>query len=470
MMSGLFAVPFLERVVYGLLKLVLIVARLSIGRFSIPLCSMADYMIGLLDQERYAEVRALLSHSVRKAVSRILRSPSGGAEQRQHYASLTPERMQGFLHAGSQSFPSGVKRSLLVVIPHLKLGGAEVLMLSILKRLAQTWRISILTTSPDSHAMAPAFAEVAHDIFHLPDMLNETDWQSFAQALISTRMMTHAFSSGSAWGLAAIAHIKALQPGFKHIHLIHNEIPDTPFRTALALQASIDRFVVVSSRVSIALQNYGIAGDKITQIENGIDTEVVFNPACVDSARFRERVDLDERPILLWIGRLSEEKRPLLFLDALEIIVKRVDVQAVMIGGGPLEDAVRSRISSGVLAQCARLVPPVGRDMLGAYYAIADMLVLTSRVEGMPLVVLEALAMGCPVAATDVGDIARVVENGHNGFLVDAGRVMDMVPPLIEILEQKRFDAKRDEIRRRFCATSYLEAKMLDAYQSVFER
>jgi glycosyltransferase involved in cell wall biosynthesis len=150
-------------------------------------------------------------------------------------------------------------------------------------------------------------------------------------------------------------------------------------------------------------------------------------------------------------------------------VAARSDIHVIMVGTGPLEPEVRRRIAGGPLKDRATLVPRQPREQLAGQYAMADMLVLTSQVEGMPLVVLEALAMGCPVAATDVGDVAHVVTPGRNGFLVDAGQPLAMVQPLIDAITTGRYAGSRAAIRRDFCASAHNEAAMLAAYAQVLE-
>jgi glycosyltransferase involved in cell wall biosynthesis len=72
----------------------------------------------------------------------------------------------------------------------------------------------------------------------------------------------------------------------------------------------------------------------------------------------------------------------------------------------------------------------IERGKIGAVYAAADVLVLTSATEGLPFTVLEAMATGCPVIATDVGDLATVIEHGVNGFLVPADRPSELASAL----------------------------------------
>ena len=104
---------------------------------------------------------------------------------------------------------------------------------------------------------------------------------------------------------------------------------------------------------------------------------------------------------------MSEEKRPELFVELVASVARTTPVDGLMIGEGPLAETIDRKIVreglAGILSRC----PFMPREDVRGAYAAADLLVLTSTVEGMPLVVLEALSMGCPVASTRVGNVAR---------------------------------------------------------------
>jgi glycosyltransferase involved in cell wall biosynthesis len=124
---------------------------------------------------------------------------------------------------------------------------------------------------------------------------------------------------------------------------------------------------------------------------------------------------------LLSVGRIDREKNPLLLVDALARLERddpgRYRLRCV--GSGPLEEAVRLRATQLGVADRLELYGyvPFGPDLL-ARYRRAHILVHVSLTEGVPQVLLEALACGAAVVATDVGGVRDALDGGRAGLLV----------------------------------------------------
>jgi glycosyltransferase involved in cell wall biosynthesis len=109
------------------------------------------------------------------------------------------------------------------------------------------------------------------------------------------------------------------------------------------------------------------------------------------------------------------------------------------------------------------------REDMPQVYAAADFLVMTSSIEGLPFVALEALACGCPVAATDVGDLKSIIQHGESGFLVPADRTDDLAKQMAPALDNPFQLAKMSRVAREHIESSgFIRPKMLEAYRSLF--
>jgi glycosyltransferase involved in cell wall biosynthesis len=120
---------------------------------------------------------------------------------------------------------------------------------------------------------------------------------------------------------------------------------------------------------------------------------------------------------LLTVGRIDVEKNPLLLIDALAELGPRW--RLTWVGTGPLADAVRERAARLGIEERVALpgfVPP-GPELL-AHYRAADAFVHVALTEGVPQVLIEAMATGLPVVATDVGGVSKALDGGEAGLLV----------------------------------------------------
>jgi colanic acid/amylovoran biosynthesis glycosyltransferase len=136
------------------------------------------------------------------------------------------------------------------------------------------------------------------------------------------------------------------------------------------------------------------------------------------------------------VGRLSAQKGQLLLIDAFaELIASGADARLVLAGDGELRAAVQKRIDERGLAQHVSIAGWVTSDQIRALLGASRALVLPSFAEGLPVVIMEAFALGRPVITTFVAGIPELVEAGKSGWLVPAGTIEPLVAALREALD-----------------------------------
>ncbi len=174
------------------------------------------------------------------------------------------------------------------------------------------------------------------------------------------------------------------------------------------LRAAATVVVFTDEQRSAVASKYGIDPARIAVIPNGVD-ETFFYAG--------QRV-LHPKPRLLFVGRLSVQKNLPLLFRALEGVSEQFET--TLVGDGELEAELKEAVSD-LRLQNVRFHGRADGAELRELYRNADVFVLPSEREGMPLVLLEALAMGLPIVATDIPGNRDVVVHGQNGLLVPLG-------------------------------------------------
>jgi glycosyltransferase involved in cell wall biosynthesis len=197
--------------------------------------------------------------------------------------------------------------------------------------------------------------------------------------------------------------------------------------TESALLPRADRvYCVRQSAVDRYRKLYPAIADSFTFLPTWVDTDV-FRPALstVERQELRDRFAATtgispSARLLVSVGRLDRQKDPLLLLDAFErALARRPDCHLVLIGDGNLRREVEARCQSSVLVGKVSLLGARRQTEIADWLRLSDLFVLSSAYEGMPIVVLEALACGLPVVTTNVGEVQLTVRTGINGMVVN---------------------------------------------------
>ena len=171
--------------------------------------------------------------------------------------------------------------------------------------------------------------------------------------------------------------------------------------------------VVANSEGLGALAQRSLTGGTVQVIPNGVDTERFFpDQLPPDPAVFR----------MLFAGRLVEQKGVRYIIEALPRLADLGrNIELEVVGSGPSEADLRRLAHELGVAGQVRFAGWLDRDDLAARYRASDVFVLPSFEEGMPNVVLEAMASGLPVVTTDIYGNRELVQDGVEGLLVPAG-------------------------------------------------
>ncbi len=198
-----------------------------------------------------------------------------------------------------------------------------------------------------------------------------------------------------------------------------------------------DRVVCVSQAQADKVRRAGVPRRRVRVIRNAIRADRFAEPQPRDRELLQSFFPKPPRVVVGAAGRLSPEKGFGVLVRAAERVCReRTDVGFVVFGDGPLRDRLRTDIARAGLG--GRFALAGLRGDLDALMPHLDLVALPSFTEGLPNVVLEAMAAAVPVVATAVGGTPEVVEDGVTGSLVPAGDADALAVGILQILNSPR--------------------------------
>lgn len=222
--------------------------------------------------------------------------------------------------------------------------------------------------------------------------------------------------------------------------------------------------VAVSEATRLALLRQGYPA-RVVVVRNGVAPAVPVEPA-------RPAGVADGVPLLLHVGRLAPVKGQRELIEALALLERR-DAVAVLAGidlerGGAYRRELEAR--AGVLGLAGRVVFAGYREDVPALLAGADLFVLPSHDEGLPLTVLEAMAAGKPVVASAAGGTTEAVIDGQTGLLVPPGDVGSLAGALDALLADPERARALGEAGRRRAGERFSVEAMTERVLALYER
>lgn len=230
----------------------------------------------------------------------------------------------------------------------------------------------------------------------------------------------------------------------------------------------VDRFICVSEEAYNSYLEAGMPDDKLCVVRNGIRAGQV----APDPAGVRADFGLPETArIVLTVARMTEQKGHKHLLNAIPtVLAHEPHAHFVLVGDGPLEGELRQQAAQlGIDEQ--RLIFAGWRQDIPRLLASADLFVLPSLFEGLPIVVLEAMAAGCAIVGTTVCGTREAIEDEVNGRLVEPGNPAALATGIIEGLchteSIARWRAAARHTHRQFFTASRMGRETAVIYETA---
>ena len=293
-------------------------------------------------------------------------------------------------------------------------------------------------------------------------------WPQLSSAIALARVFRHRdphvvhAHNPAAGAAAAIARVIARRRNIAIVTTYHGVLPSRMGRATRALSLSSDFVVGCGPTATGQLRALGLSVDHSATVFNAVEAVPTRS-----AAEVRQELGVEGAELLVTVGRHVAEKNQALLLDAVALLAdRRPRLRAVLVGDGPLREELRARIRRLGLEERVTLAGE--RADAVDVVAAADVFVLSSSNEALPLAVLEAMALGRPVVATNVGGVGDAVQHEQTGLLVPPDDPPALAAAIERLLDDKELSRRLGAHAREFAVSRCSVEAMIDSYSTIY--
>jgi glycosyltransferase involved in cell wall biosynthesis len=229
-----------------------------------------------------------------------------------------------------------------------------------------------------------------------------------------------------------------------------------------------EQVICVSGDLVEACQRAGVSENRCVLLENGIDLAAYRRTQFLSEAKRALGFDPD-RPLVGAVGRLSPEKGFDILIDAIaQVRAGGSPVQLVIVGEGDERARLQAKIDAHGLNPHCRLAGFQAEPK--PIYEAMDLFALSSLREGLPNVLLEAMALGVPCAATRVAGVPRLIQDGENGRLVESGDQSALAGAIRDLLGDAAERRRLGQAGQATVAERYSFARRMEKLAGIYDQ
>ena len=320
--------------------------------------------------------------------------------------------------------PSG--RRIMFIVPWMTTGGADQVNLDLIEGLTSRGHdITICATLSANHVWEHQFSRFTPDIFILPNILHASDYPRFLAYLIQSRKIDTVVITGSTIGYHLLPYLRAVSPEVAFVDMCHVEEPHWlngghP-RFGVGYQDALELNIVTSRHLAKWMENRGADSGRIRVMYTGVRTSPTDQPGEVSRSVRSELNIPEDMPMIVFAGRICEQKRPAFLAEILRAARDQGLVfRALIIGEGELKDQLKNLLDQYHLTDNVRMLASVPHQRWLDMLIASDIFLMPSQYEGISIALLESMAAGVVPIVAKVGGHDEIV-TPDAGMLIPHG-------------------------------------------------
>ncbi len=376
--------------------------------------------------------------------------------------------------------------NILFIIPWMVTGGADLFNLSLVKGLnKERYEITIISTEPNENVLRQEFENNENvRVYDLTSFLDKRYWVAFVNYIIQKENINLIFNSNSKTGYSMLPYIKSMYPEIPILDYVHMEEwynrNGGYSRYSSMYNSIIDKTMVCNGNSKKVLEEHFKRNpDEVQTVYIGVDEEK-FNPDRYNKEELEKKYlgDTTNKKIISFICRISEQKRPLLFLEIIKKLKeKRQDFKVLVVGDGNLLGKMKEKAKKMNLLEDIIFLGEIKNTV--EIYKISNVTVNCSLKEGLALTSYESLSMNVPIVSSDVGgqkeliskdvgEIVKLMQNEEDVYLekYSPEEINSYVKAINKVLDN--LEIYKSNCRKRICE-NFTISKMIEKMDSIFE-
>ena len=365
------------------------------------------------------------------------------------------------------------KSGFLLALPFITLGGAETLLRSVSQALVDRGRRLIVMTTlglhPDVKDDSASFEAITPHVYPLPTLFgdHEERWEDFLRYLLVHYDASTIMIAGSEFVYRVLPAVRSEFRSVRVVDQLFNDQVHLPNNRQYSRYIDVT-VVPTQGFADTLLHRYGESPERVAVIPHGVCTR---GPQLEDRDTALGASGLPAvgrgKFLVSFFGRLAEEKAPDVFVEIARLLRQQDQIYFCMTGAGPLRAAILGLIERYKLQ--GRIYAPGFVEDVSTLMELSDVVVVPSRIDGMPLVVLEAQAMGKPVVASAVGSIPEMIKDNQTGFLCEPGNAAAFCQRILELLRSPQRCREIGAAAQAAVRRAHDQETMVAAYVKVFQ-